>query len=422
MAAVAPPPAGSPLAAVGDGSPGSKHGSGGGGTTKPRRLKNMPKFYQRMDAITLADLQVPPESDDEQAAGEGGHADADAEGATAGADGVSKWAGSALRAKVSFVSALQDAAQKDSAAAPAPSASENDRLRLLGGVSEQVDELVHILSDWDADFKNDGVVSKRDFRRALALLPTAIFADRGTVDHLFDFLQVEEMRRQGKLQPLEEAAAVEHITQEEVQAPSAALAAPQTAASWLAHLPPGVDLLNGTLEIWQLDRALRWAEGSRAKRSKLLTGQALEAVALLQDNDKSVQENLRDTLVHHALRVMDLFREWDADGNGEITKEEFRKALPMLGLHATKDAVDELFEGFDTDDSGSLSFRELNRQLRRDVKAEEKKGEKVKAAAVDIIDVNALRQTVRQGLMSYSNFRVDVHEEVDPITGMRKMI
>ena len=33
----------------------------------------------------------------------------------------------------------------------------------------------------------------------------------------------------------------------------------------------------------------------------------------------------------------------------------------------------------------------------------------------------ALRQTVRQGLMSYSNFRVDVHEEVDPITGMRKM-
>jgi hypothetical protein len=230
------------------------------------------------------------------------------------------------------------------------------------------------------------------------------------------------MRRQGKLQPLEEAAAVEHITQEEVQAPSAALAAPQTAASWLAHLPPGVDLLNGTLEIWQLDRALRWAEGSRAKRSKLLTGQALEAVALLQDNDKSVQENLRDTLVHHALRVMDLFREWDADGNGEITKEEFRKALPMLGLHATKDAVDELFEGFDTDDSGSLSFRELNRQLRRDVKAEEKKGEKVKAAAVDIIDVNALRQTVRQGLMSYSNFRVDVHEEVDPITGMRKMI
>ena len=42
------------------------------------------------------------------------------------------------------------------------------------------------------------------------------------------------------------------------------------------------------------------------------------------------------------------------------------------------------------------------------------------AEVVDLIDVTTLRQTVRQGLMAYANFRVDVHEDVDPITGMKR--
>ena len=43
---------------------------------------------------------------------------------------------------------------------------------------------MHILSDWDAEFKCDGVVDKRTFRRALGLLPTAIFPDRAGPDEV----------------------------------------------------------------------------------------------------------------------------------------------------------------------------------------------------------------------------------------------
>ena len=32
------------------------------------------------------------------------------------------------------------------------------------------------------------------------------------------------------------------------------------------------------------------------------------------------------------MRVIDLFREWDEDGDGTVSKKEFRKAVPMLGL------------------------------------------------------------------------------------------
>ena len=40
---------------------------------------------------------------------------------------------------------------------------------------------------------------------------------------------------------------------------------------------------------------------------------------------------LRDALFHHAVRVIDLFREWDSDASGKVNKTEFAQA-PTLGL------------------------------------------------------------------------------------------
>ena len=34
------------------------------------------------------------------------------------------------------------------------------------------------------------------------------------------------------------------------------------------------------------------------------------------------------------MRVIDLFREWDEDGDGTVSKKEFRKAIVHLGLEA----------------------------------------------------------------------------------------
>jgi len=45
-----------------------------------------------------------------------------------------------------------------------------------------------------------------------------------------------------------------------------------------------------------------------------------------------VQEQLRRVLTTNAVRVIDLFREWDEDGDGIVSKKEFRRAMPLLGL------------------------------------------------------------------------------------------
>ena len=45
-----------------------------------------------------------------------------------------------------------------------------------------------------------------------------------------------------------------------------------------------------------------------------------------------INEQLRDALARHAGKVLDLFREWDEDGDGQIDKGEFREAMTMLVL------------------------------------------------------------------------------------------
>mgnify|MGYP002885510937 CR=1 FL=1 len=65
------------------------------------------------------------------------------------------------------------------------------------------------------------------------------------------------------------------------------------------------------------------------------------------------------------MRVIDLFREWDEDASGSVSKKEFRKAMPMLGLDVPAEDVDALFDSWDPDGSGELELKELNKLLRR---------------------------------------------------------
>ena len=49
---------------------------------------------------------------------------------------------------------------------------------------------------------------------------------------------------------------------------------------------------------------------------------------------------IKQALHKNLARVIDLFREWDEDGSGNVSKKEFRKAMPMLGLRVAREALD----------------------------------------------------------------------------------
>ena len=83
------------------------------------------------------------------------------------------------------------------------------------------------------------------------------------------------------------------------------------------------------------------------------------------DEEKPLAPQLREALQKHAVRVLDLFREWDANGDGQISKKEFQKAMPMLGMDLPVKAVNDLFDQYDPDKSGVMEFAELQKMLRR---------------------------------------------------------
>ena len=58
------------------------------------------------------------------------------------------------------------------------------------------------------------------------------------------------------------------------------------------------------------------------------------------------------------LSATKLFKQWDDNNDGKVTKAEFRRAVPMLvGVidpKPTKADADRLFEAWDSDKGGSL--------------------------------------------------------------------
>ena len=72
---------------------------------------------------------------------------------------------------------------------------------------------------------------------------------------------------------------------------------------------------------------------------------------------------IKEALQKNADRVLDLFREWDANGDGQVSKKEFRKAMPLLGIDLPVKAIDELFDQHDPDKSGVMELNELQKML-----------------------------------------------------------
>jgi len=88
----------------------------------------------------------------------------------------------------------------------------------------------------------------------------------------------------------------------------------------------------------------------------------LQGLDLREDVDVATQ--LRDALTKNSMRVIDLFREWDDDNSGTVSKKEFIRAMRQMGYEASKEEIGKLFASWDPDGSGMIEIKELNKQLR----------------------------------------------------------
>ena len=54
-----------------------------------------------------------------------------------------------------------------------------------------------------------------------------------------------------------------------------------------------------------------------------------------------------------------LFRKFDRDDSGNISKSELRSALEEMGVRASRTELDEIMDGLDRDANGLISYREF---------------------------------------------------------------
>ena len=89
-----------------------------------------------------------------------------------------------------------------------------------------------------------------------------------------------------------------------------------------------------------------------------------QSISSSLDESASVQEKLRFALKANAVKIMDLFVEWDEDGDRQVSKIEFRRAMAALGFTHSRPHVDAVFDSLDEDKSGYIDFKEFNRGLK----------------------------------------------------------
>ena len=79
----------------------------------------------------------------------------------------------------------------------------------------------------------------------------------------------------------------------------------------------------------------------------------------------TIVKSLQDGLAASHARVLDLFRAWDTNNDGRISREEFTIAFLAMAPKFTESAAHECFKIFDPNGDGEIEFHELNERLQR---------------------------------------------------------
>ena len=101
----------------------------------------------------------------------------------------------------------------------------------------------------------------------------------------------------------------------------------------------------------------------RKERVQSNNANVLQGLDLDEDAMETIPQQIQAALQLNRARVIDVFRQFDDDGDTAVSRKEFRKALRELGLEASKAAMDAVFDEMDLDGSGEIDFDDLRRTL-----------------------------------------------------------
>jgi len=156
-------------------------------------------------------------------------------------------------------------------------------------------------------------------------------------------------------------------------------------------------------KIGELNDRMARLEGSLgpARKVSQKKADAAQAAAFGDAKTAAAIKEIRLALLEDLPRVSDVFRSFDRNHDGRISRAEFRNVLPILNLPKYgAGEMDALFDVMDADGSGYVDLHELNRLLRKG--ADVKLSASLQAGAKGEIEVEArnrlgLRKTMHEG-------------------------
>mmetsp|Transcript_61387 Transcript_61387/g.162498 ORF Transcript_61387/g.162498 Transcript_61387/m.162498 type:complete len:831 (-) Transcript_61387:221-2713(-) len=216
--------------------------------------------------------------------------------------------------------------------------------------------VMDVFKAWDES--GDGRISPREFRRAMASI--GVRATKDELDGVFgswdetsngsiEFEEMDRILRRVARDAKEREAAAEAFDNQEDNGK-------------LRRLISGVGgggEGEGEGEGGQRTPGSLW----RSKTKGIALG------AVLTDNTSPLDQ-LRKAILGKGTAMITLFRSWDVDLDGKVSKSEFRDAVVMLKCTMDTDMIDSLFNKLDPDRSGKIEYAELDKILRRDLHEE----------------------------------------------------
>ena len=120
---------------------------------------------------------------------------------------------------------------------------------------------------------------------------------------------------------------------------------------------------------------------------------------------------LRDAVKRSAIQAKQLFELWDSDGDGEVSKLEFRRAFRAFGFKARDEDLDAIFRELDsTKGSGTISFQDVSRELFRSAPLPESRAER------DILLAARVKRDVRRACAAEHQYVMDMAQPVAEFT------
>ena len=195
--------------------------------------------------------------------------------------------------------------------------------------------VVDLFRVWDED--RSGTVDKKEFHRAVRALGFDV--SKEDTDAVFDSLDDDK------------SGALEYKELNEMLRKGAGS---ERAKANLKRAPKQRDTGRG---------AALTAKNMNANYSAARVAALPPMVKLDATADSSIEEQLALILKENSVKLIDLFREWDDNGDGALDKKELRASVAALGYDAPKKEVDAFFDSIDVDGSGFIEFHELKKAL-----------------------------------------------------------